>query len=150
MCESCGACVPSSQCCAPSGTRVFPMTGYGVAVIDRQAEERATFNVRTVAADGSILADLYAGTSREDRDRAIYRAMVAMDAAGTRIARVDVLTVAGAHDGAVVHRHAPSGPCQTYCGRPCDVGRVAYAQDEDTVTCPGCLEQMRGRAKQTR
>ena len=43
MCESCGACVPSSQCCAPSGTRVYPMTGYGVAVIDRQATEaRAT------------------------------------------------------------------------------------------------------------
>ena len=138
MCESCGACVPSSQCCAPSGTRVYPMTGYGVEVIDRQAEECATFNVRTVAADGSILADLYAGTSREDRDRAIDRAMVAMESDGTRIARVDVLTVD--EIGRALRTIAPAGYVCKRCGGPAPIG-IGYAS-----TAPGAHTASRALA----
>ena len=51
-----------------------------------------TYNVRTIHADGRILADLYAGTDTELRDRAVFRGMTAMADPASLIAAVDILT----------------------------------------------------------
>lgn len=38
----------------------------------------------------------------------------------------------------MTHKHAPTGPCRTVCGLPCDAAEIVYSGDIRPVTCPTC------------